>query len=105
MDDPDAPFGVWTHWVLFNIPADTDELPEAVSTEVQLSSKALQGRNDFGRIGYGGPCPPGPGHHYRFVVYALDKPLDLAGGVSKKEVVDAMQGHILAQGQLTGIYR
>lgn len=65
VDDPDAPFGVWTHWVLYNLPPDTRELPEAVPTEVQLPSEALQGRNDFGGIGYGGPCPPGPGHHYR----------------------------------------
>ena len=105
VDDPDAPFGVWTHWVIFNIPADTLELPEAVPTQEQLPNGALQGKNDFGRIGYGGPCPPGPGHHYRFIVYALDKSLDLTSGVSKKQVLDAMQGSILEQGLITGIYR
>ncbi|MFC1981951.1 YbhB/YbcL family Raf kinase inhibitor-like protein [Chloroflexota bacterium] len=64
----------------------------------------LQGKNDFGKIGCGGPCPPGLGHRYHFIVYALDEPSDLAGSVSRKEILGAMQGHILARGQLTGIY-
>jgi len=105
VDDPDAPFGVWTHWVLFDIPADTFELPEAVPTQEHLPNGALQAKNGFGRIGYGGPCPPGPGHHYRFTVYALDKPLGLTSSVSKQQVLSAMEGHILEKGQLTGIYR
>lgn len=106
MDDPDAPVGVFTHWVIFNIPSDSRQLAEAIPTQAQLSSGALQGKNDFGRIGYGGPCPPpGRPHRYQFTLYALDQPLDLKVGASKKQVLDAMQGHILAQGQLMGTYQ
>jgi len=106
MDDPDAPGGVFTHWVIFNIPANSRGLPEAVPTEYQLSDGSLQGRNDFGRIGYGGPSPPpGAVHRYRFTLYALAKSLDLKAGASKKQVLDAMQGHILARGELTGVYQ
>jgi len=106
VDDPDAPVGVFTHWVLFNIPPDSGKLPEAVPTQAQLPSGALQGKNDFGRVGYGGPCPPpGRPHRYCFTLYALDRVLDLKAGVSKKQVLDAMQGHILAQGQLIGTYQ
>jgi hypothetical protein len=106
MDDPDAPGGVFTHWVIFNLPVDSRELPEAVPRENQLQNKALQGMTGFGRVGYGGPCPPtGPAHHYLFSLYALDQPLGLNAGASKRQVLDAMQGHILAQGQLTGIYQ
>jgi len=106
VDDPDAPGGVFTHWVLFNIPSDSRELPEGVPTQARLASGTLQGKNDFGRIGYAGPCPPaGRLHRYQFTLYALDQPLDLKAGASRKQVLDAMQGHILAQGQLTGTYQ
>ncbi len=106
VDDPDAPGGVFTHWVLFNIPTDSRELPEAVPTRAQLLSGALQGENDFGKIGYGGPCPPpGRPHRYQFTLYALDQSLDLKAGVSKKQLLGAMRGHILVQGQLTGTYK
>ncbi len=106
VDDPDAPVGVFTHWVLFNIPSDSRDLPEALPTQAQLPSGAQQGKNDFGRLGYGGPCPPpGRSHRYRFTVYALDQPLGLTVGALKKQVLDAIQGHILAQGQLTGTYQ
>jgi hypothetical protein len=106
VDDADAPGGVFTHWILFNIPIDSRELPEAMPTQAQLPSGALQGKNDFGILGYSGPCPPpGPSHHYRFTVYALDQPLDLKAAASRKQVLDAMKGHILAQGQLTGTYQ
>lgn len=106
MDDPDAPGGVFTHWILFNIPSESRQLPEAVPTQAQLSTGALQGKNDFGRIGYGGPCPPPGGpHRYRFILHVLDQPLDLEAGTSKEQVIGAMQGHILAQGQLTGTYQ
>jgi Raf kinase inhibitor-like YbhB/YbcL family protein len=106
VDDPDAPSGVFTHWVLFNLPVGSRELPEAVPTQAQLPNGSLQGKNDFGRIGYGGPCPPpGRPHRYQFTLYALDQPLDLKAGASKKQVIGAMQGHILAQGQLTGTYQ
>jgi hypothetical protein len=106
MDDPDAPGGVFTHWVLYNIPANIQELPEAMPAEGQLPNRALQGKNDFGRIGYSGPCPPpGRPHRYQFTLYALNQPLDSKAGASKKQVLSAMQGHIVAQGQLTGIYQ
>lgn len=106
LDDPDAPSGVFTHWVIFNLPPDSRELPEAVPAASQLPSGALQGKNDFGKIGYGGPCPP-PGypHRYRFTLYALNRQLDLKAGSSKKQALNAMEGHILAQGQLTGTYQ
>jgi hypothetical protein len=106
MDDLDAPGGVFTHWVLFNIPADSRELQEAVPAESQLSSGALQGKNSFGKTGYGGPCPPaGNPHQYQFTLYALDQLLDLHMGASKNEVFNAMQGHILGQGRLTATYQ
>jgi len=106
LDDLDAPGGVFTHWILLNIPSNSRELPEAVPTQAQLASGALQGKNDFGKTGYGGPCPPpGRPHRYQFTIYALDDSLDLEAGASKKQLLDAMQGHVLAQGQLTGTYR
>jgi Raf kinase inhibitor-like YbhB/YbcL family protein len=106
VDDPDAPAGVFTHWLLFNIPSDSRNLPGAVPVQAELTSGALQGKNDFGRTGYGGPCPPaGRPHRYQFTIYALDRVLDLKAGVSKKQLLGAMQGHILAQGQLTGTYQ
>lgn len=106
VDDPDAPGGAFTHWVLFNLPAASRGLPEAMPAQKQLETGALQGKNDFGRIGYGGPCPPrGPAHRYRFTIYVLDSPLNLLAGASRKQVLDAMKGHILVQGQLTGSYR
>jgi Raf kinase inhibitor-like YbhB/YbcL family protein len=106
MDDPDATGGVFTHWLLFNLPADNRELTEAVPPDNALVSGALQGKNSFGKIGYGNPCPPpGPAHHYRFTIYALDQPLDLMAGASRKQVIDAITGHILAQGQLIGMYQ
>lgn len=104
-DDPDAPIGTWVHWVLFNLPADVKELAEAVPPDKELSSGAKQGKNDFRRIGYGGPCPPGGTHRYFFKLYALDSVLDLAAGVSKADLLKAMQGHVLAEGQLMGKYK
>ncbi len=106
VDDPDVPGGVFTHWVLFNLASNSRELPEAISTQAQLPGIALQGKNDFGKVGYGGPCPPpGRPHRYRFILYVLDQPLNLKAGASKKQALEAMQGHILAQGQLTGTYQ
>ncbi len=105
VDDPDAPGGVFTHWVLFNLPPDTSELPEAAPASPQLTGGALQGVNDFGRVGYGGPCPPSGTHRYQFTLYALDKSLDLEAGASKQQVLEAMQGHVVARGQLTGMYQ
>jgi len=106
LDDPDAPGGVFTHWVIFNISSDNLRLPEAIPTQAQLPDGASQGKNDFGRVGYGGPCPPpGRPHRYQFTLYAVDQSLDLRAGVSKKQLLSAMEGHVLAQGQLTGTYQ
>ncbi len=106
VDDPDAPLRVFTHWVLFNLPADIHQLPEGVPAQHELENGALQGKNDFGKTGYNGPCPPrGSAHRYYFTIYALDRALDLGADTSKKQVLDAMKGHILAQGQLVGTYQ
>lgn len=106
LDDPDAPGGAFTHWVLFNIPADTLDLSEGIPAQAQLADGARQGINDFGQIGYGGPCPPiGSRHQYRFTIYAIDKSLDLMSGATKQQVLDAIQGYILDQAQLTGMYQ
>jgi len=104
-DDPDAPMGTWVHWVLFNLPADVKELPENLSSEMNLDNRAMQGVNDFGNIGYGGPCPPGGTHRYYFKFYALDTELRLQAGATKKELLKTMEGHILAEGQLMGRYK
>jgi Raf kinase inhibitor-like YbhB/YbcL family protein len=105
-DDPDAPRGVFTHWVLFDLNANTHKLGEGVPPVPQLPDGAIQGRNSFGKIGYGGPCPPqGQPHHYVFTVYALDVMLHLTPGESKERVLAAMQRHILDQGQLIGVYQ
>jgi len=103
-DDPDAPMGTWVHWVLFNLPADIQELPENIPPERELESGGKQGMNDFRKIGYGGPCPPGGTHRYYFKLYALDTELDLEVGATKRELLKAMEGHILAEGQLMGRY-
>ncbi len=105
MDDPDAPVGTWVHWVLYNLPASTKELPEGIDKTEQLSSGALQGRNDFRKIGYGGPCPPpGKPHRYYFKLYAIDRKLDLKAGATKAQVEAAMKSHILGQTQIMGRY-
>ena len=104
-DDPDAPMGTWVHWVLFNLPLDTRELTENIPPDENLPSGAGQGTNDFRRIGYGGPCPPGGTHRYFFKIYALDAELDLTAGAHKKDLLKAMEGHILGEGQLIGKYK
>jgi Raf kinase inhibitor-like YbhB/YbcL family protein len=106
VEDPDASGGTFTHWVLFNVPAGARQLIEALPAQERLENGTLQGKNDFGNIGYNGPCPPGgPVHHYVFTIYALDNFLDLKPGASKKQVTEAVAGHVLAQGQLTGTYQ
>jgi Raf kinase inhibitor-like YbhB/YbcL family protein len=105
-DDPDAPGGVWVHWVLYNLPATTTELAEGFSAEAKLPGEAKQGTNDFKRSGYGGPCPPpGAPHRYLFHLYALDTALSLQGGATKQDLLRAMEGHLLAEGQLMGKYQ
>lgn len=103
-DDPDAPVGTWVHWVLFNLPAEVTELPEHVPPTKTLENGAKQGKNDFRKIGYGGPCPPGGTHRYYFKLYALDTVLDAEPGITKQKLLQAMQGHILAEGQVMGKY-
>jgi len=98
MDDPDAPGGTFDHWLVWNIPPGTSEIPEGTEPE------GVQGRTDFGKLGYGGPCPPGGTHCYRFKLYALDTQLDLREGARKAELEAAMEGHILAQSVLQGTY-
>jgi hypothetical protein len=103
MDDPDAPAGTWVHWVLYDLPANIKELPEGVEKEEQLANGALQGRNDFRKTGYGGPCPPaGKPHRYFFKLYALDSNLDLKAGASKADVERAIRNHTLGQAELVG---
>ncbi|MFC1847615.1 YbhB/YbcL family Raf kinase inhibitor-like protein [Chloroflexota bacterium] len=105
-DDPDAPGGTFTHWIIFNVQPDNRGLPEAVPGESQPDDGALQGENDFGNIGYDGPCPPrGARHHYHFTLYALDQNLDLPAGATKSQVLKAIQGHILAQAELVATFQ
>ena len=104
-DDPDAPMGTWVHWVLFNIPAGTSGLPAEIPPDAVLENGGRHGTNDFGRLGYGGPCPPGGTHRYFFKLYALDTELDLASGITKAQLLEAMEGHILAEAQLMGKYK
>ena len=99
MDDPDAPGGTFDHWIAWNVPPSTRELGEGARVE-------RQGKNDFGVTRYRGPCPPrGPAHRYFFKVYALDTMLDLPEGATKEELEGAMEGHVLARGELMGTYR
>ena len=105
MDDPDAPGRTWVHWVLYDVPAAERALPEGVGPKGTLPSGARQGRNDFGRTGYGGPCPPpGPAHRYFLRLYALDAPMNLKAGATRADLDRAMRWHILAHAELMGRY-
>jgi Raf kinase inhibitor-like YbhB/YbcL family protein len=105
-DDPDAPRGTWDHWVLYDLPGDTVELAPGVPPMPELPSGARQGRNSWGKPGYGGPCPPpGNPHRYFFRLYALDIALNLPPGVTKAGLEEVMAGHILGQGMLMGTYQ
>lgn len=103
-DDPDAPNGTWVHWVLYNLPAHILEIPANLPPKDQLENGTIQGINDFKNIGYGGPCPPGGTHRYVFKLYALDKELDLAAGATTRQLLQAMEGHILDRAQFMGTY-
>ena len=103
-DDPDAPVGIWVHWVLYDLPPETKELKEGIPPRKELEGGGVHGTNDFKKLGYGGPCPPSGTHRYFFKVYALDKKLELPSGATKKTVEEAMKGHVLAEGQLMGRY-
>ena len=103
-DDPDAPIGTWVHWVLYNLPGETRALPQAVPPDADLPDGSRHGKSSWGRLSYGGPCPPGGTHRYFFKLYALDTVLDLPAGASKEQLLQAMEGHILAQTELMGLY-
>jgi Raf kinase inhibitor-like YbhB/YbcL family protein len=103
-DDPDAPGKTWVHWVLFNLPPRTKELPEGVPARESVSGGGEQGINDFRKIGYGGPCPPSGTHRYVFRLYALDTEVGLAAGATRADLDRAMKGRVLAEGALTGKY-
>ncbi|HOF07110.1 MAG TPA: YbhB/YbcL family Raf kinase inhibitor-like protein [Bacteroidales bacterium] len=103
-EDPDAPMGTFTHWVLYDIPADVHELPENLPKDKILPNGAKQGITDFKKVGYGGPCPPNGTHRYYFKLYALDTLLNLEPALKKEDILKAMNGHILAQGQIMGKY-
>jgi len=104
MDDPDAPVGIWVHWVIWNIPATARALEESVPKTASLPNGARQGTNDFKRIGYGGPCPPSGTHRYFFKLYALGSTLSLSPETTKSVLEDTMRRHILAQSELIGKY-
>jgi Raf kinase inhibitor-like YbhB/YbcL family protein len=99
VDDPDAPVGLFTHWLVWNIDPKTAEVAEG-----SAPSGAMEGRNDFGEVGYGGPQPPSGTHRYYFRVYALDRTLDLKPGAKRREVDSAIKGHVIGQGELMGRY-
>jgi Raf kinase inhibitor-like YbhB/YbcL family protein len=97
-DDPDAPGGLFTHWLVWNIPAQTNSIGEG------SAPKGVHGTNDFGKSGYGAPCPPSGTHRYSFKVFALDRELDLGAGAKRSQLDAAMKGHVVAQGELMGRY-
>jgi Raf kinase inhibitor-like YbhB/YbcL family protein len=98
VDDPDAPSGLFTHWAVWNISPQTSAIAEG------STPKGVQGTNDFGRSGYGGPCPPSGTHRYYFKIFALDRELDLAFGAKRSQLDAAMKDHVIAQGELMGRY-
>ncbi len=106
VDDPDAPGGTWVHWVLYELPGETRELAEGAGKSRRLPRGAREGRNDFGKIGYNGPCPPkGNYHRYFSKLYALDRETGLPPGATKSELEHAMQDHVLARTEIHGRYR
>jgi Raf kinase inhibitor-like YbhB/YbcL family protein len=106
VDDPDAPGGTWTHWIAWNIPGQATVLPQGVPKVETLDNGTRQGRNDFGRLGYGGPCPPpSKAHHYYFKLIAMNRRLELEAGEKRSALEAAMQGHILAQATWMGTYK
>ena len=104
-EDPDAPAGLWVHWVIFNLPAECRELVENIPDDETLNDGSRQGITDFQTTGYGGPCPPWGTHRYMFKIYALDTMLDVVHLVDRETLLSLMKGHILAEGLLTGKYQ
>jgi Raf kinase inhibitor-like YbhB/YbcL family protein len=106
VDDPDAPAGTWAHWVLYDVSPDRTALPEGMPADERVPGMGVQGVNDFRRVGWGGPCPPpGRAHRYVFRLYALDARLRLPPRATKADVLEAIEGHVLAQAELVGRYR
>ncbi|MGC9197680.1 MAG: YbhB/YbcL family Raf kinase inhibitor-like protein [Acidobacteriaceae bacterium] len=106
LDDPDAPGGTWTHWLMWNIPGKATGLPSNVTKAAEFTDGARQGSNDFKRIGYSGPCPPpGRAHRYFFHLYALDCKLDLRPGAGRAELEHAIKGHVIQQAEWMGRYQ
>ncbi len=106
-DDPDAPIGIFNHWVLYGLPSTATGLPENLPKKDEVDPpKCKQGTNDFGRVGYGGPCPPrGSRHRYFFKLYALDKEIQLSSKAQKRDLEAAIKGHVLAHAELMGTYQ
>jgi Raf kinase inhibitor-like YbhB/YbcL family protein len=104
-DDPDAPVGIWVHWVIYNIPPTAAGLPKVIPGDEKLENGAIQGKSDFGKVGYGGLCPPSGTHRYYFKLYALDTVLNLEPGATRDQLLKAMDGKILAECQLMGRYK
>jgi len=104
MDDPDAPRGTWVHWIVYNIRPDTRGLTENLPPNEVLDDGSLQGKNSWGSIGYGGPCPPRGVHRYYFKIYALDSLTLTEPGASKEDLLESMGTHIIDQGELMGRY-
>jgi Raf kinase inhibitor-like YbhB/YbcL family protein len=105
VDDPDAPSGTWTHWLLYNMPPATRALGEGIPTSATLGDGSRQGTNDFGKVGYSGPCPPpGSTHRYRFKLYALSSPIELEPGAKRDAVLKAIDEKRLAEAELTATY-
>ncbi len=103
-DDPDAPVGDWVHWIIYNIPKETREFKEDASSKKLLPNGSLEGKNDWGKNSYSGPCPPSGTHRYFFKLYALDNLLNAKEGLTKKQLLSLMNGHILAQTEIIGKY-
>ena len=101
-DDPDAPSGTWVHWVLYDLPATLRQLPPALPATREPAVGGRHGMTDFGRVGYGGPCPPGGTHRYYFRLYAVGASLGLAAGATRRQVEQAIKGRVLAEAQLMG---
>ncbi len=104
-DDPDAPAGTWVHWVLFDIPATVNNLPENMPRQEEIAGLGKNGINTDRNFGYDGPCPPGGTHRYYFKLYALDAMLDINPGATKEGLLKAMKGHVLGEAQIMGKYK
>ena len=103
-EDPDAPSGTWTHWVIFNLPSDNTSLSEWIMEREEIDNGTKQGFNDFGTIGYRGPCPPGGTRRYYYKVYALNTEIQLPAKITKDELLNEMEGHIIDEGHIMGLY-